>query len=191
MTMGTLLMLTGCMVKPYVLTMQDVQTRATKDLQAVTAIQEPVSGPIDLYEAIARALKYNLDAKVKAMQAQLAHQQLNVAHYSLLPQLSANAGFDGRNNFTGGVGQSLVTGRQAVEAFTSSERNVSSGNLALSWDVLDFGLSFVRAQQAADNVMIAEEEKRRIAVRLAQDVRSSADRRQEAPVAAHPAQLPS
>ena len=150
-------MLTGCMVKPYVLTMQDVQTRATKDLQAVTAIQEPVSGPIDLYEAIARALKYNLDAKVKAMQAQLAHQQLNVAHYSLLPQLSANAGFDGRNNFTGGVGQSLVTGRQAVEAFTSSERNVTSGNLALSWDVLDFGLSFVRAQQAADNVMIAEE----------------------------------
>lgn len=107
------------------------------------------------------------------MQAQLAHQQLNVAHYSLLPQLSANAGFDGRNNFTGGVGQSLVTGRQAVEAFTSSEKNVASGNLALSWDVLDFGLSFVRAQQAAGNVMIAEEEKRRIAVRLAQDVRSA------------------
>ena len=65
--MGTLLMLTGCMVKPYVLTMQDVQTRATKDLQTVTTIQEPVSGPIILYEAIARALKYNLDAKVKAM----------------------------------------------------------------------------------------------------------------------------
>lgn len=171
--MGTLLMLTGCMVKPYVLTMQDVQTRATKDLQTVTTIQEPVSGPIILYEAIARALKYNLDAKVKAMQAQLAHQQLNVAHYSLLPQLSANAGFDGRNNFVGGVGQSLVTGRQAVESFTSSEKNITSGNLALSWDVLDFGLSFVRAQQAADNVMIAEEEKRRIAVRLAQDVRSA------------------
>lgn len=47
-----------------------------------------------------------------------------------------------------------------------------SGNLALSWDVLDFGLSFVRALQAADNVMIAEQEKRWIAVRLAQEVRS-------------------
>lgn len=53
------------MVKPYVLTMQDIQTRATKDFQTVTTIQEPVSGPINLYEAIARALKYNLDARVK------------------------------------------------------------------------------------------------------------------------------
>ena len=31
--LGILLMLTGCMVKPYVLTIQDVQTRATKDLK--------------------------------------------------------------------------------------------------------------------------------------------------------------
>ncbi len=69
-----------------------------------------------------RALKYNLDMKVKAIQVQLAHQQLNIAHYSLLPQVSANAGFNGRDNLSGGVGQSLVTGRQAVEPFTPSEK---------------------------------------------------------------------
>jgi outer membrane protein TolC len=161
------------MVKPYVLTDEDVRTRVSKDLQAVSKVPEPVTGPIDLYEALARALKYNLDAKVKAMQAQLAHQQLDVAHYALLPQVSANAGFDGRSNYTGGVGQSLVTGRQAIEPFTSAEKNIYSGNLALSWDVLDFGLSFVRAQQAAHNVMSAEEEKRRIAIRLEQEVRSA------------------
>jgi multidrug efflux system outer membrane protein len=166
-------MITGCMVKPYELTREEVRDRVANDLHAVSAVQEPVLGPIGLYEALARALKYNLDAKVKAMQAQLAHQQLNVAHYSLLPQISANAGFDGRDKFTGGVGRSLVSGRQAVEPFTSSEKNVFSGNLALSWDVLDFGLSFVRAQQAADNVMIAEEERRRIAVRLVQEVRNA------------------
>ena len=171
--LGSLLMVTGCMVKPYVLTMQDIRTRATKDFQAVAAIQEPVAGPIDLYDAIARALKYNLDARVKAMQAQLAHQQLDVAHYTLMPQVSANAGFDGRNNYSGGGARSLLDGRPVLEPFTSSDRNVTSGNLALSWDVLDFGLSYVRALQAADNVMIAEEERRRIAVRLVQDVRSA------------------
>ncbi|MBH0193263.1 MAG: TolC family protein [Nitrospira sp.] len=172
-SLANLLLICGCMVKPYVLTEEDVRARALTDLQEVSKVPEPVTGPIDLYEALARALKYNLDAKVKAMQAQLAHQQLDVAHYALLPQVSVNAGFDGRNNYTGGVGRSLVTGRQAVEPFTSSERHVYSGNLALSWDVLDFGLSFVRAQQAADSVMIAEEEKRRIAVRLEQEVRSA------------------
>jgi multidrug efflux system outer membrane protein len=89
---GAIVMISGCMIKPYVLTDEDVRTRATNDLQIVSTLREPLSGPIDLYEAIARALKFNLDAKVKAMQAQLAHQQLNVAHYTLLPQLSANAG---------------------------------------------------------------------------------------------------
>lgn len=171
--LGSLLMVTGCMVKPYVLTKDDIRTRVTNDLLALNSIQEPVNGPIDLYEAFARALKYNLDAKVKAMQAQLAHQQLNVAHYSLLPQVSANAGFDGRNNYSGGGAKSLLDGRPVLEPFTSADKNITSGNLALSWDVLDFGLSFVRAQQAADNVMIAEEEKRRIAVRLVQEVRSA------------------
>lgn len=165
--------LNGCLIKPHALNKDDVKARVAKDFLAISSVEEPIVGPIDFYEAVARALKYNLDAKVKTMQVQLAHQQLNIAHYSLLPQFSANAGFDGRNNFAGGVGQSIITGRQAIEPFTSSEKNIMSGNLALSWDVLDFGLSFVRAQQAADNVMIAEEEKRRIAVRLVQEVRSA------------------
>ena len=135
-----MVMASGCLVKPYVLTKDDVRTRVTNDMKALMAIEEPVIGPIDLYEATARALKYNLEARVKAMQAQLAHQQLNVAHYTLLPQISANAGFDGRNNFSGGGAQSLLDGRPVLEPFTSSDKNVTSGNLALSWDVLDFGL---------------------------------------------------
>ena len=171
--LGTVLFISGCMVKPYVLTQDDVQTRVAKDLETVSALQEPLSGPIDLYEAIARALKYNLDAKVKTMQAQLAHQQLNVAHYTLLPQLSANAGSMAATRIAVAVHNRCLTVAPVLEPFTSSDKNVVSGNLALSWDVLDFGLSFVRAQQAADNVMIAEEERRRIAVRLVQDVRSA------------------
>jgi outer membrane protein TolC len=120
----------GCLVQPYVLTKDDVRTRVTNDLKALMAIEEPVTGPIDLYEATARALKYNLDARVKAMQAQLAHQQLNVAHYTLLPQISANAGFDGRNNYSGGGARSLIDGHPVLEPFTSSDKNVLSGNLA-------------------------------------------------------------
>ncbi|MCC6141834.1 MAG: TolC family protein, partial [Nitrospira sp.] len=166
-------MLTGCMVTPSPVTKEEIQGRISQDLRAVLAGQEPIEEPMDLYEAIARALRYNLDAKVKAMQQALAHQQLNVAHYSLLPQLAVNAGFDGRNNFSGGAARSLLDGRPVIEPFTSSDKNVFSGNLSLSWDVLDFGLSYIRAQQAGDNVMIAEEEKRKIAVRLLQDVRSA------------------
>ena len=88
----------GCLVKPHALNKEEVKAWVVKDVQTISSIEEPIAGPIDFYAAIARALKYNLDAKVKAMQVQLAHQQLNIAHYSLLPQVSANAGFDGCNN---------------------------------------------------------------------------------------------
>lgn len=168
-----LMALTSCTISPHPLTDEDVRARVVEDLRGLHADQEAVTGPIDLYEAIARSLKYNLESRVKVMQSMLAHQQLDLSHYSLLPQLAANAGYDGRNNFSGGTARSLLTGRQVLEPVTSAERNIFSGNLYLSWDVLDFGLSYVRAQQAADNVLIAQEEKRRQAVRLIQDVRNA------------------
>lgn len=126
---------------------------------------------MDLYEAMARALKYNLEARVEWMHKMLAQTQLDLSHYAMLPRLAANAGFDGRSNYTGGVAQSLLTGRQLLEPFTSAEKNIFSADLSLSWNVLDFGLSYIRAKQAADDVLIADEERRRVANRVMQDVR--------------------
>lgn len=163
----------GCAIKPIPLTADEVQSRANEDRAVLTRDQEPLSGPVDLYEAMARALKYNLDARVELMHKMLAQTQLDLSHYAMLPRLAANAGFDGRNNFPGGVAQSLITGRQVLEPFTSVERNIFSADLSLSWNVLDFGLSYIRAKQAADDVLIADEERRRVANRIMQDVRTA------------------
>ena len=121
-----LLAMGGCLIKPHPMETGEIHARAIKDYLAISSVDEPVGRPIDLYEAMARAVKYNLDAKVKAIQVQLAHQQLNVAHYSLLPHIAANAGFAGRNNFDGGVGQPILTGRTAVDPFTYSAKQVMS-----------------------------------------------------------------
>ena len=56
---------------------------------------------------------------------------------------------------------------------TSSEKNIFAADLALSWDVLDFGLSYVRAQQKADEVLISMERRRKVANRIIEDVRTS------------------
>jgi len=156
-----------------VLTTTEINTRVDRDLQQLTINQAPVLAPIDLYEAMARALKYNLEAKVEVMKTMLAHQNLDLAHYDLLPKLVANAGYDGRNNFSGARSRSLLSGQTSLEPSTSSDKNLFSTDLSLSWDVLDFGLSYVRAQQAADDVLIAEEEKRRVAHRVIQEVRKA------------------
>ncbi|MDH4327766.1 MAG: TolC family protein [Nitrospira sp.] len=165
--------LTGCFIKPVPLTVDEVRSRITENRAVLTQDQEPFSGPMDLYEAMARALKYNLDARVELMHKVLAQTQLDLSHYAMLPRLAANAGFDGRSNFTGGVAQSLITGRQVLEPFTSAEKNIFSADLSLSWNIVDFGLSYIRAKQAADDVLIAEEERRRVANRVMQDVRAA------------------
>jgi len=165
--------LSSCAIKPIPLTTDEVRSRAKEDRAVLTMDQEPVSGPIDLYEAMARALKYNLDARVELMHKMLAQTQLDLAHYAMLPRLAANAGFDGRSNYTGGTALSLLTFQPVTAPFTSSEKNVFSADLSLSWNVLDFGMSYIRAKQAADDVLIAEEERRRVANRVMQDVRAA------------------
>jgi outer membrane protein TolC len=46
-------------------------------------------------------------------------------------------------------------------------------DITLSWNVLDFGLSYVRAQQAADKVLIQREERRKALNRIVEDVRTA------------------
>lgn len=170
-SIGLMLLLAGCIVSPTVLTEEEIHTRVEHDLTLLRKDQELPRAPIDLFEAMARALKYNLETKVEVMKTMLAHQQLDLAHYDLLPKLVANANYDGRDNFSGARSRSLLSGQTSLEPSTSADKNIFNADLSLSWDVLDFGLSYVRARQAADDLLIAEEEKRRVANRVIQNVR--------------------
>ncbi len=158
-------------MNPVPLSNQDIEQRIQDDLSALTHYQDPVTGPISLYEAMARALKNNLTLRVEGLKKMVAHRQLDLDHFDLLPTLVTELGYNGRSNFNGARSRSLLSGETSLEPSTSSDKNVLAANLTLSWDVLDFGLSYVRAEQAANDVLIAEEEKRRMANRVIQDVR--------------------
>ncbi len=166
-------MAAGCAIIPEPMTPEELEQRVREDLQNLHEYQEPVSRPITLYDAMARALKFNLEARVQGLKEMVAHRQLDLAHYDMLPKLVADAGYSGRSNFAGARSRSLLSGQTSLEPSTSSDKNLFSANLTLSWDVLDFGLSYVRAQQASNDVLIAEEDKRRIANRVIQEVRSA------------------
>ena len=167
------LVLAGCAVQPKSFETQENQARATDLMARVDADQEPVSAPIDLYEAMARAIKYNLDGRVELMNLALSQRELDLQRYDMLPKFVASLDYAGRDNYSGGISRSLLTGQTSLEPSTSSDKNVLSGDLSLSWDVLDFGLSYVRAKQAADQVNIADERKRKVVNRIVEDVRSA------------------
>ena len=168
-----LVLLGGCTVTPKPLTPAELATRADENAAKVAANQEPVSAPIDLYEAMARALKYNLDYKVEMQNEALKVRELDLSRYDMLPQLVASGGYAGRNNDAGASSLSLITRRQSLEPSTSAERDIFAGDLTLSWDVLDFGLSYVRAKQKSDEVLIALEQRRKVSNRIIEDVRTA------------------
>jgi outer membrane protein TolC len=165
--------LAGCTVQPKPLEPWENRARSADLIERATYGQQPITGPVDLYEAMARAIKYNLDARVETMNLALSQRELDLQRHDMLPKFVASLDYAGRDSDAGGISQSLLTGRTSLEPSTSSDREVLNSNLALSWDVLDFGLSYVRAQQAADQVHIAEERKRKVINRLIEDVRTA------------------
>ena len=97
------LVLTGCAVSPQPFDAQQNKDRASDRVQRVAADQEPVSAPIDLYEAMARAIKYNLDARVELMSLALSQRELDLKHYDMLPKVVTSLDYAGRDNYSGGT----------------------------------------------------------------------------------------
>ena len=110
-------------------------------------------------------LKYNIDYKVELLDKAVRYAELEVSTQEGLPSLVANSEYYSRNNLSGGTSRQILSSKRAgdvsLSSSTSQERSFITGDMSLSWNVLDFGLSKVRAEQNADRVLIAEESKRR------------------------------
>lgn len=165
--------LSACSITPEPLTDTERTDRATKDIASFFKNQEPVTRPISLYEAIARALKYNLDQRLKIMEQALANKQLDASKYDLLPDLTASAGYTRRSNERGSSSRSLITGQQSLEVSTSEDQGIRRASLGLSWNILDFGMSYFRARQNAQEALIAEERRRKVVQNIMLDVRDA------------------
>lgn len=164
--------LAGC-VRPDPLTQDQLAARIGADLAEIYANQEPVNGPIDLNEAVARGLKYNLDKRLKLMELGLAKAGLRYKHLDMLPKLAAQAGWRSRNSYRGSSSRSLITGNQSLEVSTSEDKRLRYGDLQVVWNLLDFGLTYLRLRQEANKVLIAEERRIKVTQNLVLDIRDA------------------
>lgn len=168
------LVVSGCTVTPEPLTEADRLAQASADRSVLFTMQEPVTGPITMEEAIARALKYNLDRRLAIMDAALQQRQLDLSNYDMLPRLVAEAGYTTRNNEAFSVSRN-VDGEltDSFDATTSQDKTRFTSELGLSWNILDFGLSYYQAKQQADRSLIAEQRRRRVVHSVVQQVRAA------------------
>ncbi|MEJ8845104.1 TolC family protein [Variovorax rhizosphaerae] len=168
------LIVAGCgFVQPEKISERDVALRARIDQERIYRAQEPLVGPVTFSTALARALKYNLDYRLKLMESALSRGLLDVSNLDLLPRVVVDAGYYSRNNDSGGTSIGIEDRQISLRASTSEERQHSTARAALSWNALDFGIGYFRAKQAADEYNIAEERRRKILHNIVQDVRNA------------------
>jgi outer membrane protein TolC len=166
---------TGCAnISPKPVSATEIVAQTNKDRQVAVADVEPIRGPLSLEEAIARALKYNLERRTRMMEEALAVNQLDVSQYDMLPKLVASAGYFDRSEFATTRAIDSVTGAPSLaNPSISSDKSHRVLDLGLSWNLLDFGLSYYNARQNADRVLIAAERRRKAMHVLVQDVRTA------------------
>ncbi|KAF1053612.1 MAG: hypothetical protein GAK43_01334 [Stenotrophomonas maltophilia] len=165
--------LSACAVTPEPLTTEQQLAENQQDRHAMFDAQEPVSQAVSLEEAMARALKYNLQQRLGLMQRALESDLLQASNLNMLPQLAASAGWRGRDNVSGSSSESVTTHQQSLEPSTSSDRASRDAQLRLSWNVLDFGVSYFSAKAQANKVLASEEARRKVVADVVQQVREA------------------
>jgi outer membrane protein TolC len=164
------LILAGCTVLPKPLETAERERLAADSQAALFAGQEPLQGPLTLPEAMARAIKYQADYRQRQMEVAATAAQLDVAKFDLLPKLTVNAGYSTRNNDAFGFGFT-PDGQLATNPTASTERTRDTLTVGFAWNLLDFGVSYYRARQLADQVLIMQERRRKAVQTLVHDVR--------------------
>lgn len=163
-------------VTPQPIDKASLQSVNDADRVAIRKDVEPIQGPLTLDEAMARALKYNLDRRARMMEEALALNQLDVTKLDMLPKLMAQAGYSDRDKVRATYSSQYTPVHQPRDTASSSYSAAAdhgTADLGVTWNLLDFGLGYRGSLQQADRVLIAAEKRRKAMHVLMQDVRTA------------------
>ena len=107
------LLLSSCTRLPNPLQYTELHEETSDALEQIA--NPPVITPreIDLYMAIALAVKNNRDLRVKIMEAALANQQVDLVRFGMLPKLAANAGYEQTDKYSPSTSVTVTGGEAA------------------------------------------------------------------------------
>lgn len=135
--------------------------------EALAAESPPIVGRLTAATAVERALRLNYDLRASTLEAELAEQRARVEAGGMLPEVLAQSERYRRNK------PHLSRSSQSYGYSGSSDLATLSNTIALSWNVLDFGLSYIRTRQTENEAGKKWEETGIVAGRIIEDTRLS------------------
>jgi len=174
-----LFILAACARNPNPVSLLETEERAKKDILKIEQIKKDNKSweenlEIDLYTAIALAIKNNKELKIKLLESALANRQLEKIKFEMLPSIATNAGYSGSDRYTASSSATVATsdlaGSMGTSYSTSRDREINTQDIGFTWNALDFGLSYIRAGQNSNRYLIAEEMERKAEHNIVREV---------------------
>ncbi len=174
---SVLLVLAGCVYSPKPYSLYEVDQMSRGEYSAYQSRFDEIDS-IDLYRAIAYGIKHNSNQRVQQLESVISEREQLINGFELLPELSANAGYKTLNELNPSTSSSydpetdtfkpIVLNNTAYSV--SEDLETTSGSGGITWNALDFGLSYVRAAQGADKMLITQELKRKATHNLVREI---------------------
>ncbi len=178
--MSLFLLVGACSQTPEPLIKEQVQLSSQEDYEYLKETSKAAPLEIDLYQAIAIAIKNNRDLRLNLMDSALSQGQMDVVKFDMLPKLSVNAGYKVLENHPASTSVNMETeieeNKSAAQiadnpTYSLSQQTPSNNyDIGFTWNALDFGLSYVRAGQQADKYLISKELERKAIHNLTKEV---------------------
>ena len=156
---------------PKSLSVADMKALSSEAQTSAASNVEPLTEALSLNAAMARALKYNSNRRVKLLEEALANNQVDVSKLDMLPKLVASAGLAHRSIERATYSSTYPGMVKGTSASFSSDTNHGNVDLGLTWNLLDLGLGYYGTQQSTDRLFISLEQRRKAMHQLMQDVR--------------------
>lgn len=150
----------GCAAQPGKQAWRDAA--ADIDWAAFTARAPQVDGPLALDEALRLAAQHNVEIWIADQERRFQHELATQSLLKLLPSLIGGVDSSRRNRLDASSSISFDSGQESLEPSYSSDQTTQRWDVAATWSLLDFGISFFRARQQGNRVAIAEERARRV-----------------------------
>ena len=114
--MSLILLVGACSQTPEPLIKEQVQLSSQEDYEYLKETSKNAPLEIDLYQAIAIAIKNNRDLRLNLMDSALSQGQIDVVKFDMLPKLSVNAGYKVLEKHPASTSVNMVTEKDRWES---------------------------------------------------------------------------
>lgn len=160
---------TGCTNTPVALDSEEHYSLLKQD-QGNAAEFENQTLKLTLAEALDRAVKANLDARVAEMETLVQQKNVTLKELEALPSLSYTRSLKERSNDGASSSRSVMSGLQSLEPSQSSDRRRFVTEASANWDLMNAVVTLAEADRMRDETGIAVSRYTKVIQNIERDV---------------------